>query len=58
MLALGEAVPLPTRVQIYKPDPPPKSNDVDYYTHWKSKPMDLDVHTIVERWRTQDRSRS
>jgi hypothetical protein len=56
MLVLGEAVPLPTRVQIYKPDPPPKSNDVDYYTHWKAKPEKLDVAAIVDRWRRQDRS--
>ena len=29
---LGEAAPLPTRVQIYKPDPEPRSNDVDFFT--------------------------
>ena len=54
-LVLGEAAPLPTRVQIYKPDPEPKSNDVDYFTSWREGPDDLDVDEIVNRWRTQNR---
>lgn len=54
-LVLGEAAPLPTRVQIYKPDPEPKSNDVDYYTGWREGPDELDVDKIVNMWRTQTR---
>jgi uncharacterized protein len=54
-LVLGEAAPLPTRVQIYKPDPEPKSNDVDYFTAWRDGPNDLDVEDIVNLWRTQTR---
>ncbi len=54
-LVLGEAAPLPTRVQIYIPEPPPKCNDVDYYTGWREGPEDLDVAKIVEYWRTQTR---
>lgn len=54
-LVIGEAAPLPTRVQIYMPDPPPKSNDVDYYTGWREGPDDLDVDNIVHMWRTQTR---
>ncbi len=55
-LVLGEAAPLPTRVQIYRPDPAPKSNDVDYYTSWKEGPDDLDVEGIINNWRTQTRT--
>jgi ABC-type dipeptide/oligopeptide/nickel transport system ATPase component len=55
-LVLGEAAPLPTRVQVYKPDPAPKSNDVDYYTSWREGPEDLDVEGIVKNWRTQTRT--
>ncbi len=54
-LVLGEAAPLPTRVQIYRPNPEPKSNDVDYFTSWREGPTDLDVEEIVNLWRTQTR---
>lgn len=54
-LVLGEAVPLPTRVQLYKPNPEPKSNDVDYVTGWRKGITDLNVDEIVHLWRTQDR---
>lgn len=54
-LILGEAVPLPTRVQFYKPQPSPNSDDVDFYTKWKDGPDDLNVEMIVENWRNQER---
>jgi DNA helicase HerA-like ATPase len=54
-LIVGEAAPLPTRVQIYRPNPEPKSNDVDYYTGWREGPDDLDVEKIVKLWRNQTR---
>jgi hypothetical protein len=54
-LVLGEAAPLPTRVQIYRPNPEPKSNDVDYYTGWREGKDNLDVADIVNLWRTQTR---
>jgi DNA helicase HerA-like ATPase len=57
-LAMGQAVPLPTRVQFYRPDPVPNSSDVDFYQQWTSGPEDLDVDDIVDRWRRQDRLKS
>ena len=54
-MALGEAVPLPTRLQFYKPDPKPNSEDIDFYTKWKEGPDDIDVDAIVNRWRRQER---
>lgn len=54
-LVLGEAVPLPTRLQIEKPNPEPNSDDVDFYSKWKDGPEDLDVDAIVKRWRSQER---
>ena len=54
-LVLGEAVPLPTRVQFDKPNPTPNSDDVDYYAAWREGPTDLDVDAIVNRWRSQER---
>jgi len=54
-LVLGEAVPLPTRLQFDKPNPTPNSDDVDFYTKWREGPTDLDVNDIVKRWRSQER---
>jgi len=54
-LAVGEAVPLPTRFQVYKPDPPPASEDVDFSEGWRNGPDDLDVADIVQHWWQQQR---
>ena len=54
-LVLGEAVPLPTRLQFDRPNPAPNSDDIDFYGKWKDGPTDLDVDTIVKRWRSQVR---
>lgn len=54
-LVLGEAVPLPTQLQFYRPSPPPNSDDVDFYAQWKDGPTDIDVDEIVKRWRSQER---
>ena len=54
-LALGEAVPLPTRFKFNKPSPFPNSEDIDFYNKWKDGPDDIDVEKIVERWRKQQR---
>ncbi|HYE34528.1 ATP-binding protein [Methylocaldum sp.] len=54
-MILGEAILLPTRTQVFKPDPTPNSNDADFYTAWISGPEDLDMDGIVDRWRRQGR---
>jgi len=54
-MIMGLAVPLPTRVQLFKPDPPPNSSSVDFFRHWVTGPADLDIDDIVDRWRRQDR---
>jgi hypothetical protein len=54
-LVVGEAAPLPTRFQIYAPDPPPASHDAPLSTSWRQGPEDLDVAGIVNRWWRQER---
>jgi DNA helicase HerA-like ATPase len=54
-MVLGEAVPLPTRVRFDAPMPSPNSDDVDFFEQWKSGPEDIDVDSIVQRWRSQER---
>lgn len=56
-LALGEGTPLPVRFQVFKPNPIPHSNDVDYHESWKNGLQDLDVDEIVNRWWRQSRNR-
>lgn len=55
VMALGEAVPLPIRFRFYQPDPTPNSDDIDFYTQWKTGPEDIDVDGIVDNWRRQER---
>ncbi len=55
VLALGEAIPIPTRIRLHRPNPAPHSSDVDYYEQWKGGARDLDVSAIVNRWRRQGR---
>jgi len=54
-LAVGEALPLPTRIQIYLPDPPPASQDAPINEAWQDGPEDLDVADIVDHWWRQKR---
>ncbi|MFC1602066.1 ATP-binding protein [Pseudomonadota bacterium] len=53
VMALGEAVPIPLRFQMYPPDPKPNSSDTDLYTYWKSEPKDIDVESIAQNWQNQ-----
>lgn len=52
-MVLGEAAVLPTRFQVHRPNPPPNSNDIDFHKAWNTGPDDLDVDSIVDRWRHQ-----
>ena len=52
-MILGEAAALPTRFQVYRPDPPPNSNDVNFHACWNSETDTLDVDGIADRWRRQ-----
>lgn len=54
-LAVGDATPLPTRFQVYPPDPPPASSDVPLSQSWRTGPDDLDVADIVNHWWQQKR---
>lgn len=54
-LAVGEAIPLPTRVTLYPPDPAPASSDAPVAESWRNGPDDLDVAGIVNRWWRQQR---
>ncbi|MCB1857600.1 MAG: DUF853 family protein [Gammaproteobacteria bacterium] len=54
-MAMGEALPIPTRFRFFPPDPAPNSNDIDFYRHWREGIQDLDVAAIVNAWWHQRR---
>lgn len=54
-IVVGESVPMPIRVQIFRPDPPPNSSDIDYAGQWHHGPADISVEDLVNRWRKQER---
>lgn len=50
----GEAVEVPTRVRITRPEPTPRSNDVMYQVGWTAGlPNDYHPKTVVDRWRNR-----
>lgn len=49
-LLIGDAVVLPSVVQIHKCSPEPASNDIPYFQLWKNEWTDLDMNKIKEAW--------
>lgn len=55
VIIMGDAVPMPVRLQITLPSPPPNSQDIDYGEKWRAETEELSVKDLVKRWHTQDR---
>jgi hypothetical protein len=55
VIIMGDAVPMPVRLQIDLPSPPPNAQDIDYGQKWKDDVEDISVEALVNRWHTQDR---
>lgn len=49
-LLIGEAVVLPSIVQIDRCSPEPSSNDIPYWRLWKEQWKDMDIVSIKEEW--------
>ena len=54
-IATGEGVPMPVRLRVTMPDPPPNAQDIEYAAMWARGPQDTDVEHIVDCWRRQRR---
>ena len=54
-VALGEAVPMPVRFRVEKPNPPPNSRDVDYARKWRDGGRPISVESLVSNWHRQVR---
>jgi hypothetical protein len=54
-LIVGEAMPMPLRVQIDYPDPEPDSSDIKFYEKWKQSDVKTKIADVVTRWWKQER---
>jgi DNA helicase HerA-like ATPase len=54
-LIVGEAIPMPLRVQIDFPHPEPSSADINFFDKWKQSEVKTEVSDVVERWWHQHR---
>lgn len=54
-LVVGEAIPMPLRVQIDFPSPEPDSADIRFFEKWKKSEEQTDIARVVQRWWTQER---
>ena len=54
-LIVGEAIPMPLRVQIDFPDPEPSSADIKFFDKWKQSEVKTEIPDVVDRWWHQHR---
>jgi DNA helicase HerA-like ATPase len=54
-LIVGDAVPMPLRVQMDPPNPEPASADIKFFDKWKISNTSTSVSDIVRRWWYQER---
>ncbi|MCF6262552.1 MAG: DUF87 domain-containing protein [Xanthomonadales bacterium] len=51
VIAIGEASPLPVRMQVNLPQPPPNAQTIDFYKMWAATDLEeVDVDVIVQHW--------
>ncbi len=55
-LIVGDAVPMPLRVQIDPPNPEPTSADIKFFDKWKLSSTPTNVSDVVRRWWNQERT--
>ncbi|MFH0990542.1 MAG: ATP-binding protein [bacterium] len=52
-IVLGDSIPMPLRVQIDAPNPPPDSSDINFFDKWKKKGAQTEANDVMERWWNQ-----
>jgi hypothetical protein len=55
-LIVGEAIPMPLRVQIDLPNPEPSSADIMFFDKWRQSDFKTDIPEVVNRWWKQVRA--
>jgi DNA helicase HerA-like ATPase len=54
-LIVGDAIPIPQRVQIDFPNPTPQSTDVRFFDKWQQPGEKVDAEEVMESWWFQKR---
>ena len=54
-LVVGDALPMPLRVQIDYPNPEPESGDIKFFDKWKQSEAKTYIQDVVNRWWKQER---
>ncbi|MEK5476971.1 DUF87 domain-containing protein [Paenibacillus sp. FSL R5-0407] len=52
-LVVGDAVLMPTIVQLDKPDPEPKSQSINFHKEWQTSWKDVVFSEVIKRWRKE-----
>jgi hypothetical protein len=55
-IVVGDSAPMPLRVQIDAPNPPPASSDIHFFDKWKQKGAQTDADDVMERWWNQHKT--
>jgi uncharacterized protein len=55
-IIIGDAIPIPQRVQIDFPQPTPHSTDVKFFDKWKQSGSKTDITEVMDHWWNQKRS--
>lgn len=50
-LLIGDAIVMPSLVQIDRCNPEPSSSDIPYFQLWKQSWKDVDMASLIERWK-------
>ncbi len=53
-IVIGDAVVLPSIVQMGKPNPEPKSRSVAFHTEWQKDWRDVEFAEVLRRWQEQN----
>ena len=53
-IVIGDAIVLPSIVQMGRPNPEPKSRGVAFYTEWQKDWRDVKFADVLRRWRDRD----
>jgi len=55
-IVVGDSAPMPVRIQIDIPNPPPASADIFFYDKWKQKGAETNADDVMERWWNQHKA--
>lgn len=52
-ILIGDAMMMPTRIKVDRPEPTPNSDDASFTECWSEEPNELNVSAVLQAWRNQ-----